>query len=315
MKATNTFRLPPELEIIAKKATRLEWITVGYLATVVTLMYFVMGSSQAMKTAWLEDLLGLIPAISYLIAARIYRKPPNKDFPYGYHSVLNIASLAGALAILSMGIFLVIDSSITLFRGEHATVGSRLVFGYQIWNGWLMIAALVYSSVPAVVLGLKKLPLSKLLNHKILFVDAEAQKADYTTAFAAIVGVVGIGLGLWWADPVAALFIAFSVLKDGYENSKDAVNDLINQRPYTVDNKKEEMVEKIENFVRTWGWVEAVSVRFRKEGQVFFGEIFIVPINTDDLPAKIETGTRQLKAYHWQVHDVTLTVVNELPLW
>lgn len=315
MKTPNTFRMPAGLEQKATQAKRLEWITIAYQITVVVIMYLVMGSSQAMKTAWLEDTLGIIPAVSYLIAASIYRKAPNPEFPYGYHSVLNIASMAGALAILSMGSFLVIDSSITLIKGEHATIGSRLVFGHQVWNGWLMIAALVYSSVPAVVLGFKKLPLSKALNHKILYVDADAQKADYTTAFAAMAGVVGIGLGWWWADPAAALFIAISVIKDGYQNTKDAIRDLVDQRPHTVENKKDHRIDEIRDFVKSWPWVKDAKIRFRKEGQVYYGEIAIVPSNENDLPGKTEEGLRKLQDYHWQVHDITIMMVRSLPRW
>ena len=72
-------------------------------------------------------------------------------------------------------------------------------------------------------LGYKKLPLAKKLHIKNLYTDANAQKADYMTGFAAMVGILGLGMGWWWADASAALFISFSVLKDGYTNLKDAL--------------------------------------------------------------------------------------------
>ena len=67
MKAPSSFELPDHLKPKFSKAKKLEWITLVYLITVVVVMYLVMGSSQAMKTAWLEDLLSLVPSIAFLI--------------------------------------------------------------------------------------------------------------------------------------------------------------------------------------------------------------------------------------------------------
>jgi cobalt-zinc-cadmium efflux system protein len=36
-----------------------------------------MGSSQAMRTAWIEDTLGLVPPIVFLIAARFEERASN----------------------------------------------------------------------------------------------------------------------------------------------------------------------------------------------------------------------------------------------
>ena len=60
--------LPRELEGVLRKAIRLEWITLGFLAVAITLIFLVMGSSQAMKAAWIEDLLSLAPQIAFLLA-------------------------------------------------------------------------------------------------------------------------------------------------------------------------------------------------------------------------------------------------------
>jgi hypothetical protein len=63
--------LPPELERVHRKAIRLEWISIGYLLSATAAVFFTLGSSQAMKGAWLEDTLSLAPPIAFLVAARI----------------------------------------------------------------------------------------------------------------------------------------------------------------------------------------------------------------------------------------------------
>lgn len=314
MNFPKNFELPEELRPDFKRAKKLEWATLIYLVTVILLMYLVIGSSQAMKSAWLEDALGMFPAISFLVASRIYDRPPNKKFPYGYHRAFGIAYFAGAISLFGMGAFLALDSSITLIRAEHPTIGSMTFFGHQVWMGWIMMAVLAYSAIPAMILGHKKLPLSKKLHNKILFTDADTQKADYMTALAAMLGIIGVGFGLWWADATAALFISFSVLRDGIKNLKNSVKDLSDRRPVHVHDQKEDgLIVQVEKVVSNWDWVSGVHVRFREHGQVYFGEVYVTVEHPQNLIAHVEDGLRELKAYNWKLHDITITPVASLP--
>ena len=77
--------LPPELVPVHRRAVRLEWITIAYLLSAIAAIFFTLGSSQAMKGAWLEDMLSLAPPIAFLVATRVRHKAPNASFPYGYH--------------------------------------------------------------------------------------------------------------------------------------------------------------------------------------------------------------------------------------
>lgn len=307
------YELPENLRPILKKAKKLEWITVAYLCTVVVLMYVVMGSSQAMKTAWLEDTLSLLPAIAFLIASHIYDRPRNKTFQYGYHRVFSIAFLTGSVALFSMGAYLCIDSTISLIRHERPTIGTMVFFGEQLWMGWIMIVVLIYSSFPAMLLGFRKMPLAEKLHNKILYTDAEAQKADYMTAFAAIAGILGVGAGFWWADATTALFISVSVIKDGYKNLASAVEDLMDRQPVRIsDRKKDRLIDEIAIEVASWDWVKDSEVRFREHGQVYFGEVYVIPRQDTVFGSQFEEGVSHIKALHWKIHDVTIMPVSSL---
>jgi cation diffusion facilitator family transporter len=310
----NTFELPEELQPVFARAKTLEWVTLVYLSTVVILMYLVMGTSQAMKAAWLEDSLSMFPAIAFLVASRIYQKPPNRKFPYGYHRAFGIAFFAGAMALFCMGSFLAIDSGITLINQVHPTIGNTVVFGKTVWMGWLMLLLLLYSAIPAMILGFRKLSVARKLHNKILFTDADTQKADYMTAFAAMLGIIGVGYGLWWADAAAALFISFSVLKDGVTSLKNAVNDLLDKYPTHVDqDSRVALIGELEDFVRSWPWVEDARVRLREHGQVYVGEIYVSVRNDEQLSRKVEERIGELKDFHWQLHDIVIVPVQTLP--
>jgi len=69
MRPGHGWELPPDKARIMRQAVRLEWLTVAYLISAVFFIYLTLGSSQAMKTAWFEDILSLIPAAAFLCAA------------------------------------------------------------------------------------------------------------------------------------------------------------------------------------------------------------------------------------------------------
>lgn len=314
MITTSKFELPEQLAPVFRKAKRLEWITLCYLLSVTVVMYLAMGNSQAMKVAWIEDVLSIIPSVSFLVAAHFFQRAPNKKFPYGYHRTFTIAFLCGSVALFGLGAFLLVDSTITLIKGEHPSIGAVKFGDHIFWLGYLMYAALAYSSVPAMILGKKKLPLSRELHNKILYTDADTQKADWMTAMAAVAGVTGIGWGLWWTDPVAAIFISFNVLHDGYNNLRNAVRDLIERKPYTTDLKKADpLLQQIDEHLKQHKWIRKSAYRFRENGQVYFGEIFIVPRSEEGLVQRVEELVKNIRSLHWKIHDVTVMPVKELP--
>lgn len=230
--------LPPELQADHRRAVRLEWWTLGWMGSVVVVMGLVMGSSQAMKTAVIEDVLSLIPAVVFLVAARFERRGPTPHYPYGFHRVNGLAFSISAATLTAVGALLLIESAMTLLAQEHVTVPPMTLFGEDIWMGWVMIAALAYSVVPPVILGRMKLPLAKRLADKVLHTDAMMQKADWMTGLAGIGGIIGLGLGYWWADALAAGIISLSILQDGIKALMSSTAELVDGTPRAIDSSR-----------------------------------------------------------------------------
>lgn len=308
------YELPDFLRPDFKHVKKLEWITLAYLISVVVLLYLVMGSSQAMKAAWIEDVLGLFPSIAFLIASGIFRKNPNKSYPYGYHKAYTVAFVAASVALLVLGLYALVDSILSLVNTEHPTIGSIRLFGREIWMGWVMILALLYSFIPAMILGRKKLPFAKKLHEKVLLVDAQAQKADWMTAAAAIVGIIGIGFGLWWADAVAAIFISLNIVKDGYTRTKGSMKDLMEELPKTYDNKQEHpLVKELIKLSLKQEWVKDVRLRMREHGMVFFADLFVIPKSEENLIDNIGQLSRKALKLDWKIEDIVIHPVREFP--
>jgi divalent metal cation (Fe/Co/Zn/Cd) transporter len=150
-----------------------------------------------MKAAWWEDLLGLLPPAAFLLSDRFRDRDPTPHFPYGFHRVTSLAYLSAALALFALGGYILYDSVAKLLRFEHPPIGMVEPLGLgPVWLGWLMIAALAWSAIPSVFLGLAKLPLAAQLHDKVLYADARMNRANWMTAGAAIVGILGIGVGV-----------------------------------------------------------------------------------------------------------------------
>lgn len=314
MKPIRNFEFPDELKPDFKKAKRLEKITIGYLLSTALVIYLTMGNSQAMKTAWFEDLLSLTPSISFLVASRIFFKNPTREFPYGYHRVVSIAYLCSALALFAVGGFLIFDAVKTLVQADRPTIGLVVVLGQPIWLGYLMIAALLWGVIPAIFLGRMKLPIAEKLHEKNLYTDAQMNKADWMTGAAAIGGILGIGLGWWWADAVAAAFISLDILHDGYINLRQAVFDLMNQIPKTVNNQETDpLIDQIKNYLKDQDWVDEYEVRLREEGHIYVGEGFVIAKNDENLTRKIAETSGYIEKMDWRIHEFLIVPVMDIP--
>ncbi|WP_084398029.1 cation diffusion facilitator family transporter [Henriciella aquimarina] len=309
MRLAQQYEYPERLQPERRKAILLEWITFAYLLSVVGVMYLVMGASQAMKAAWLEDSLSLIPPLSFLIAIRLVHKAPSKIFPFGFHRASSIAYLAGSLALFLMGAYLMYDSSMALLKQEKPTIPTVHMFGTTVWMGWIMIAVLTWSGLPAAILGRMKLPLARKLNDKALYADAAMNSADWQTAAAAIVGILGIGLGFWWADAVAALFISFSIIHDGFSNLKDSGAQLLDRTPEPLGSNGEKLRQAICDRLNALDWIEAADVRLREVGHLVFGDAFLT-LTGDRKPSQeqIEEAERVVRDTDWRVGDVALAI-------
>jgi cation diffusion facilitator family transporter len=314
------FELPPELAEQQRRAVRIEWITLAYMLSAVVLLFLTLGQSQAMKAAWIEDLLSLLPPAAFLIASRLRKRNPSEKFPWGMHRAVSVAYVFAALALLVMGSYVFLDSAIKLVRAEHPPIGVIQLFGEEVWLGWLMIGALVYSGVPAVFLGRAKLRLADDLHDKVLYADAQMNKADWMTVAAAIVGIVGIGFGLWWADAVAALFISVDIVHDGWKNVRAAVHDLMDARPRRHDAREyHPIVERMNKAVNECDWVERGAVRLREEGHVFTGEVMVVPRtealeSAADLMDRLEELADHLLSLEWKVYDIVVVPVKDIDI-
>ncbi|WP_306232401.1 cation diffusion facilitator family transporter [Agrococcus beijingensis] len=306
--------LPPEQAHALRKAKRVEWLSLGYAAIAITLVGLVMGGSQAMRTAWIEDMLSTVPQFAFLIALTVIRRPPDPKHPYGYHRAMGVGHLVAGVALLAVGGTLAFDAVAGLIAVEHPSIGTVQLFGTTIWLGWLMVGTIVLISAPPVILGIVKMRLAKQLHSKLLYADADMMRADWTTHIGSIVGVLGVGIGIWWLDSAAALFISVGILWDGVKNTRASVLDLMDMRATTVDqSEREPLIRRIDETLQRLPWVADAASRVRDEGHVFHVEAYVVPKRSKVRVTDVDAAVEEVVALDWRVQDVSVAVLSELP--
>ncbi|WP_053387748.1 cation transporter [Leucobacter japonicus] len=307
--------LPEEQGEALRKAVRWQIFTVCYTAVTIVLVAFVLGSSQAMKTAWIEDMLSLLPQLSFFVALFFIHRRPTKSRPFGQHRSMSIGHLVAGVALIAVGSSLAVESALGLIAAEHPTISTVNLFGHTVWLGWLMVIVMVVIVIgPVFFYGPAKAKLAPVLHNKLLHADADMAQADWQTNVASIVGVLGVGIGWWWLDGAAAIFISLGIIWDGLRNTKAALLDLMDQRARTVDDQDAHpLADDILRVLRSQPWVQEAGIRLRDEGQVFHLEAFLVPDEEGLTVERAEHLREELHRLDWKMQDIVITVTAELP--
>jgi cation diffusion facilitator family transporter len=298
---------PPDVARDLARGRRLAIVSILYLCSTVTLLFIVTSGSQALKTEFVGDALSIIPPVLFLVGNRISSRSADERYPFGYERAVSAGYLGAAVILLVTGLFLFLDSAMKLIRLEHPSIGGMPIFGRVVWIGWLGVGVLLYSSIPAYFLGRAKKKLGDRLHDKTLIADAQVNEADWQSAGAAMLGVLGIAFGLWWADALAALFISFEIMRDGATELRSALGDVMDRRPQRLTGKEPDpLPRKLCDFLTGEDWVEDAIVRVRELGREFTAQAFVIPADGADIVPRIEEASRRAREIDNRLREVVI---------
>jgi divalent metal cation (Fe/Co/Zn/Cd) transporter len=280
---------PEELRQGFRKMRRLEWLTIAFQGAAALLVFSVMGNSQVMKTEWLENMLGEVPAVGALLTAGADDRGQDESRPFGYTRAGTIAFVFAAFALTAIGVVLCYESAANLLRREHPSIGGITLLGHTIWRGWVMMAVMALVAIPPVLLARAKKPIARLLHDKPLHEDAEMARANWLTNGTGVIGLLLVGSGFWWGDSAAALVISFDILFDGFQGVKRSLSDVMDQHPSDIEtNEVDPIVARVREALRQLPFVAEQYVQLREHGRFIFAEIYVRP--TADAPPAAEAS-------------------------
>lgn len=313
MKIGRVFEFPEEQRRERERARRIAWISLALLFAATVATALTVGQSEAMKTAWVSDVLSMVPPVAYLVASRFELRAPSKRFPFGYFRAMSVCFLVTASALSIIGIWLFADSGMKLLRGERPPIGTVVLFGHQIWAGWTMMAALAFSLSMGMIVGKLKEPVAKKLHDKALEADSKLNRAEWMSEGAAILGLVLVAFGHWWGDAAAAVLISLDIIQDGWMNIKQVVADLMDETPSVLGaDETEDLPSRVKEAAERLVWVDQAAVRLREQGHVITGDVFVVPRETTDLVPRLAQASDELAAVDWRLHGLVVMPVERI---
>src|SRR3954468_8773613 len=307
------FEFPPEQSRLREQARHYAWRSIVLITISGVVLYVTTGRSQTMKTAWITDLLSIVPSIALIFALRRELQPATQRYPYGHYRVISICFLLTATVLLSMGVWLLGESSLKLARQERPPIGAMMLLGHPVWAGWTMIVALVYSMFTGMYVGRIKQPLAATLHSKAIEAESATNRNEWMSEGAAIIGLLLVGLGMWWADAAAAAIISLQIVHEGWQSLLQVVGDLMDEAPTKLGTHDlEELPGRVKAAIERLDWVREAAVRLREHGHLVTGEVFVVPHSDAGLIRHIESAAHDLDKIDWRLHSVPIMPISDV---
>jgi cation diffusion facilitator family transporter len=202
----------------------------------------------------LHNLADVSTSAVVFIGFRISKRSPSRTYPYGYERAEDLAGLGIALVIWGSAVFAAIES----YRKFASHAGTSHLTAGMIAAGIGMLGNFAVSRYKAHV--------AKRIQSVTMAAEAQHSWLDVLSSVGALVGLVGVAFGYWWADPLAGCAVTLFICHVGYEVTEQMVHHLMDGVDPVHLAAAEEAVEALPG-------VRAVRVRGRWMGRSLVLEV------------------------------------------
>ena len=241
----------PELVALAS-------VVIGALLLVGKLVVGLLTGSLGILSEAVHSFLDLAASAFALFAVRTARKPADSEHPYGHGRTENLAAFAEGILLLITAFGIAFEAVRRLVSGGPTVNPAPYAFG-------LLIATLVIEAGRAGVLR----RVGRSADSEALLADATNRLADVLATLAVLAGLVGVRIGLSWADSVAALFVAGIIARAAGAIAWRSGDILIDRAPVGAETQLREAIQDVD------GVREVRSVRVRRSGPLLIGDASI----------------------------------------
>ena len=202
----------------------------------------------------LHNLSDVSTSLAVFVGFKMSKRSATPANPYGYERAEDLAGLGVALVIWASAVFAGVVSIHKLtVHGRTSDVGVGM-------------AAAVIGVVGNQVVARIKLRVGRRIQSATLVADAQHSWLDALSSAGALLGLVGVALGLGWADGVAGLLVTAFIVHVGWEVTSDLLVHL-------MDGVDPDTLDAAEAAALTVPGVEHVHVRARWMGRSLFIDV------------------------------------------
>src|SRR6266853_314815 len=239
------------MESLAKRPERvaLGAVVIGVALVLAKLVVGVLTGSLGILSEAVHSLFDLAASTFTLVAVRTARTPADREHPYGHGRVENVAAFAEGILLLITAVGIAAEAIHRLVVGGTVVDPAGYAFA-------LLIATLVIESGRAFVLR----RVGRLASSEAMLADATNRVADVLATIGVLVGLLGVRMGLKWADSVAALLVAVIIVRAAARVAWRSGDILIDRSAAGAEKQLREAIQDVE------GVLEVRSVRVRRSG-------------------------------------------------
>src|SRR5258708_15192957 len=268
-------------------------VLIGVVLVVGKLVVGLLTGSLGILSEAVHSILDLAASTFTLFAIRTARKPADKEHPYGHGRAENLAAFSEGIVLLVTAGVIAFEAIRRIAEGGRPVIPAGYAFA-------LLVAALLIERGRAFVLR----RVGRLASSEAMLADATDRVGDVLATIGVLVGLLGVRMGLKWADSVAALLVAVIIVRAAGLVAWRSGDILIDRSAAGAEKQLRAAIQGV-NGVR-----EVRSVRVRRSGPNLLGDASIATARMLPLEAAGRLADEvKLAAYAVLPRlDLTLTV-------
>ena len=216
----------------------------------------VMTGSLGILSEALHSALDLVAAAITYFSVRVSDKPADDDHHFGHGKIENLSALIETVLLLVTCIWIV-------YEATHRLTTGNWEIEVTYWSYIVVVSSIIIDVWRSRAL----MKAAKKFNSQALEADALHFSTDIWSSAVVLLGLICSNFGIYWADSVAALGVAFIVIGVSYSLGKKAIVVLLDQAPVGMKDEIRELAVSISE-------VKSISqIRIRNAGADYFVDI------------------------------------------
>lgn len=200
-----------------REAHRALWLSaLGLTLTgTIELSIAVLSHSVGLLGDAIHNLADVSTSLVAFVGFRVSNRVASASHPYGFERAEDMAGLGVTVVIWSSAVF---AGYVSVHKLVHHGTTSHLGLG---------MAAAIVGVVGNQLVARYKGRVGTRIQSTTLVVDAKHSWLDAVASAGALLGLIGVAAGVWWADGVAGLLVTGFIVHVGWEVSSDVVGHLM----------------------------------------------------------------------------------------
>jgi cation diffusion facilitator family transporter len=207
----------PEIPMNAKVSIARLSILSNTLLIMMKLAVGLISGSVSIISEAIHSSMDLIAALIAFFSVRVSDNPPDSRHPYGHGKIENISGVIEAMLIFIAAIWIIIEA-VKKLLGEKIELDS-IALGSIV---------MIVSAIINTIVSRRLYKVAHETNSVALEADALHLKTDVYTSLGV---ALGLGLimvtGIYWLDPLVAIFVALFIIRESYYLLRKAFTPLL----------------------------------------------------------------------------------------